>query len=83
MRRPLALAVLLTLAVALAAAGCGAKPEPGAGAGEGSGEDLRLVLDYFPNADHAGIYAAEATGEYGRAGTAPSRRTRPRGSTRC
>ena len=66
MRRPLALAALLTLA--LAAAGCGAKPEPGAGAGSGSSEDLRLVLDYFPNADHAGIYAAEASGEYDRAG---------------
>ena len=27
-----------------------------------STEPLRLVLDYFPNADHAGIYAAQATG---------------------
>jgi putative hydroxymethylpyrimidine transport system substrate-binding protein len=26
------------------------------------------VLDYFPNADHAGIYAAQATGEYRKAG---------------
>ena len=66
MRRPLALAALLTLA--LAAAGCGAKPEPGADAGSGASEDLRLVLDYFPNADHAGIYAAQAAGEYRKAG---------------
>ena len=26
------------------------------------------MLDYFPNADHAGIYAAQASGEYDRAG---------------
>ncbi len=67
MTRPLALAALLTLAIA-STAGCGAKPEPGAGATPGAAEDLRLVLDYFPNADHAGIYAAQASGEYGRAG---------------
>jgi putative hydroxymethylpyrimidine transport system substrate-binding protein len=53
--------------IALVAAGCGAKPEPGADA-RGSTQKLRLVLDYFPNADHAGIYAAQATGEYERAG---------------
>ena len=66
MRRPLALALPLILAVA--ATGCGAKPEPTDGAGGGAREDLRLVLDYFPNADHAGIYAAQASGEYERAG---------------
>ena len=26
------------------------------------------MLDYFPNADHAGIYAAQATGAYAKAG---------------
>jgi putative hydroxymethylpyrimidine transport system substrate-binding protein len=66
MRRALALAtVLLTIA---AASGCGAKEEPGKGGSSGKREDLRLVLDYFPNADHAGIYAAQASGEYDRAG---------------
>ena len=66
MRRALALAtVLLTIA---AASGCGAKEEPGNGGSSGKREDLRLVLDYFPNADHAGIYAAQASGEYHRAG---------------
>ena len=66
MRRALALAALmLTIA---AATGCGAKPEPGDGASSGKREDLRLVLDYFPNADHAGLYAAQASGEYDRAG---------------
>ena len=64
MRRPLALAALL---LTLAATGCGAKSEPDAG-DTGSKEDLRLVLDYFPNADHAGIYAAQGSGEYDRAG---------------
>jgi putative hydroxymethylpyrimidine transport system substrate-binding protein len=67
MRRPLALAALL-LTLALPAAGCGAKQEPGADARSATSEDLRLVLDYFPNADHAGIYAAQASGEYDRAG---------------
>jgi len=66
MTRPLALAALLILV--LTASGCGAKPEPGDGGASASAEDLRLVLDYFPNADHAGIYAARAAGEYGRAG---------------
>ncbi|HEU5056622.1 MAG TPA: ABC transporter substrate-binding protein [Kofleriaceae bacterium] len=66
MRPALALAALL---LTIAAAGCGSKEEPGAGdAGSGTREDLRLVLDYFPNADHAGIYAAQAAGEYDRAG---------------
>ena len=68
MRRPLALALPLILVVAAATAGCGAKSEPGDGAGGGARDDLRLVLDYFPNADHAGIYAAEAAGDYDRAG---------------
>src|SRR3954464_12333418 len=49
-------------------AGCGEKAEPGAGATPGKLEPFTLVLDYFPNADHAGIYAAQASGEYGRAG---------------
>ena len=64
-RRTLALA--LTAAAALATAGCGEKVEPGANA-RPEAEPLRLVLDFFPNADHAGIYAAQAAGEFGRAG---------------
>ena len=50
--------------MAEAAAACGAKQEPGEGAGGSAREDLRLVLDYFPNADHAGIYAAQAAGDF-------------------
>jgi putative hydroxymethylpyrimidine transport system substrate-binding protein len=49
--------------------GCGAKPEPGAGgAASGSRQSLRVMLDYLPNADHAGLYAAQAQGDDARAG---------------
>jgi putative hydroxymethylpyrimidine transport system substrate-binding protein len=58
---------VLTSAMLLLAAGCGEKEEPGANARTET-EPLRLVLDYFPNADHAGLYAAQATGEFERAG---------------
>lgn len=64
------LRLLPTLAVALLAAvlltACGEKKEstgPGAGGGNPPAERLDLVLDYFPNADHAGIYAAIAGGD--------------------
>jgi putative hydroxymethylpyrimidine transport system substrate-binding protein len=59
--RPL-LTALLALAAALALTACGEREEPTAGAGAGgtpAGERLRLVLDYLPNVDHAGIYAAQ------------------------
>jgi len=66
MTRRLMLLLVLGLAVA-SAAGCGEKEEPGAGS-PGDADELRLVLDYFPNADHAGLYAAQAAGEFERAG---------------
>ena len=66
-RRVPAIPILLALLALLA--GCGEKSEPKPGAvGGGSAEPLRVMLDYFPNADHAGIYAAQATGAYAKAG---------------
>ncbi len=47
----------------------GRSPSPSAGAAAaGATQPLRLMLDYFPNADHAGIYAADAGGAYEKAG---------------
>ena len=59
--------LLLALALLLALTGCGEKQEPGA-AGSTDAEPFTVMLDYFPNADHAGIYAAQASGEFERAG---------------
>jgi putative hydroxymethylpyrimidine transport system substrate-binding protein len=55
------------LALTLLLAGCGEKSETTT-AGSGKTEPFTVMLDYFPNADHAGIYAAKASGEYERAG---------------
>ncbi len=59
------LALVAVCAATLSA--CGEKQEPASGTAPAR-EKLTLVLDYFPNADHAGIYAAEATGAFRRAG---------------
>ena len=63
-RRLLPLAFLFCAAALTA---CGEKEEPSSGAG-GSTEPLRVMLDYFPNADHAGLYAAQESGAYAKAG---------------
>jgi len=60
------LPVLLLLALPALSA-CGERKEPEA-SGAPRTQPLRLVLDYFPNADHAGIYAAQARGDFARAG---------------
>jgi putative hydroxymethylpyrimidine transport system substrate-binding protein len=57
-------AVALALA-ALALAACGTKSERTGPAGT---QRMTLLLDFFPNADHAGIYEAMADGEFRRAG---------------
>jgi putative hydroxymethylpyrimidine transport system substrate-binding protein len=62
MRWPAAVAAVCA---ALALGACGEKEdvlEPSGSKG------VELMLDYFPNADHAGIYAAEAGGHFEQAG---------------
>jgi putative hydroxymethylpyrimidine transport system substrate-binding protein len=61
----LALIAVLLLAAAPAVAGCGAKEDS---SGPVATEPMRLMLDYFPNADHAGIYAAQDSGAFRKAG---------------
>jgi putative hydroxymethylpyrimidine transport system substrate-binding protein len=58
--------LVIALAAVLALAGCAEKEE--AGPGSGKVERFNVILDYFPNADHAGLYAAQAEGDYRRAG---------------
>ncbi len=56
---------LACLAVAALVAGCGEKEET---LGPDRPQSLSLMLDYFPNADHAGIYSAQAGGHFRNAG---------------
>jgi putative hydroxymethylpyrimidine transport system substrate-binding protein len=59
-------AVALLLGALAVLAGCGEKEEP-ANAG-GSTEQFDLALDWFPNADHAGLYQALDDGDFEDAG---------------
>jgi len=54
-------ALVLLAAALLALAGCGEKKEK---LGGGKVDRLELMLDFFPNADHAGIYAAQANDRF-------------------
>jgi putative hydroxymethylpyrimidine transport system substrate-binding protein len=71
--RPL-IAALALLGTLVGLAACGERKEP---TGAPARDRLTLMLDFFPNADHAGVYAAQGTGAFDRAGldvqiTAPS-----------
>ena len=57
-RRVLAAALAAALALTLAA--CGDEPDPP----DGGAERVGLILDWFPNADHAGIYGAIEQGYF-------------------
>jgi putative hydroxymethylpyrimidine transport system substrate-binding protein len=70
-KRILVTATLLAALVGLAI-GCGEKKES---TGKPPAQRLDLVLDFFPNADHVGIYAAIADGDFGRVGLKVTPRT--------
>jgi putative hydroxymethylpyrimidine transport system substrate-binding protein len=53
--------------MAMVLGGCGEKQESVAGSAGGS-QHLTLMLDWFPNADHVGIYQALAEGDFTKAG---------------
>jgi putative hydroxymethylpyrimidine transport system substrate-binding protein len=57
--------LLVLLVIAVAVAGCGEKEDV---LRPGSSRPFSLMLDYFPNADHAPIYAAKANGNFRDAG---------------
>ncbi len=52
-------------ALSILAAGCGEKEDALA---PSEPREFSLLLDYFPNADHAGVYAAQAGGAFAEAG---------------
>jgi putative hydroxymethylpyrimidine transport system substrate-binding protein len=59
-----ALAIVAVLVVVVAGGSSGGSGD----GGPGSRQPVSLLLDFFPNADHAGIYAAQATGAFARNG---------------
>jgi putative hydroxymethylpyrimidine transport system substrate-binding protein len=59
------LAIALALALGPLLAGCGEKKE--SVTGSASAQSFTLMLDWFPNADHAGIYQALAEGDFAKA----------------
>jgi putative hydroxymethylpyrimidine transport system substrate-binding protein len=54
--------LVLCVIAALALTACGEREDPAPAGGQA--ERLNLMLDFFPNADHAGLYAAMDTGAF-------------------
>jgi len=57
--------IVLVAILALGLGACGTKSDP---TGTTRKQHVTLMLDFFPNADHAGIYEALRSGEFARAG---------------
>ena len=71
------IAPLLALVACLVLAACGEREEPtGAGAAP---TNVTMLLDYLPNVDHAGLYAAQGEGLFERAGLEVELQTPPGG----
>lgn len=66
MTRRTALALVAALAALFALSACGEKQDQVGP--DGAQHSLSLMLDYLPNADHAGLYAAQADGAFTQAG---------------
>jgi putative hydroxymethylpyrimidine transport system substrate-binding protein len=64
LRIPALAALVALLALALGLAACGEKSEDGTT----EAQPLSLTLDFYPNADHAGIYMAQKLGYFEEAG---------------
>ncbi len=67
--RPKLILLASLVAVALGLAGCGEKKDPLSATG-GSPQPVSLMLDWFPNADHVGLYRGLDDGAFARAGLA-------------
>jgi putative hydroxymethylpyrimidine transport system substrate-binding protein len=64
LRTPALAALIALVALALGLAACGEKSEDGGT----EAQPLSLTLDFYPNADHAGIYMAQKLGYFEEAG---------------
>ena len=65
MKRRQIAALVLAAALTLSLAACGAKKT---GGGETELKELTFVLDWTPNTNHTGVYAAIANGDFEEAG---------------